>query len=134
MVAWEKAVSYKPSHTAAWSNTLVLLDSTRKYDDVLRLGRKALMYNPKSPTLHFSIANTLGKMQQFEKAEKHFLEALHLSPLNALYYSNLGTPLFLYFVFTVIFCFLTYGLFYKNKSDLFLVSIVSHRYYDIICR
>lgn len=90
LAAWEKAVSYKPSHTAAWSNTLVLLDSMRKYDDVLRLGRKSLMYNPKSPALHFSIANTLGKIQQFEKAEKHFLEAIHLSPHNALYYSNLG--------------------------------------------
>lgn len=84
------AVLYRPGHVAAWSNTLVLLDSMKKYDDVLELGRTALMHNPKSPALHFSLANTLGKLQQFEKAEGHFLEAINLSPQNALYYSNLG--------------------------------------------
>ncbi|KAJ8963524.1 hypothetical protein NQ314_005566 [Rhamnusium bicolor] len=88
--AWEMAVLYRPTHVAAWSNTLVLLDSMKKYDDVLELGRTALMHNPKAPALHFSLANTLGKIQQFEKAEGHFLEAINLSPKNALYYSNLG--------------------------------------------
>ncbi|XP_018569656.1 transmembrane and TPR repeat-containing protein 4-like [Anoplophora glabripennis] len=88
--AWEMAVLYRPTHVAAWSNTLVLLDSMKKYDDVLELGRTALMHNPKSPALHFSLANTLGKLQQFEKAEGHFLEAINFSPQNALYYSNLG--------------------------------------------
>lgn len=89
--AWEMAVLYRPSHTAAWSNTLVLLDNMQRYQDVLDLGHTALIHNPKSPALHFSIANTLGKLKQFEKAEKHFLEALNFNPTNALYYSNLGT-------------------------------------------
>lgn len=88
--AWEMAVLYRPSHVAAWSNTLVLLDSMRKYDKVLELGITALIHNPKSPALHFSLANTLGKIQRFEKAESHFLEAINLSPDNALYHSNLG--------------------------------------------
>lgn len=88
--AWEKAVSFRPTHTAAWSNMLVLLDSLKQYDEVLDLGKTALMHNPMSAALHFSIANTLGKVQQFEKAEKHFLEALNLNSNNALYYSNLG--------------------------------------------
>lgn len=88
--AWQMAMLYRPTHTAAWSNTLVLLDSMRKYDEVLELGKTALFHNPTSPALHFSIANTLGKLQQFEKAEKHFLEAINLSSKNALYYSNLG--------------------------------------------
>ncbi|RZB40253.1 DUF1736 and/or TPR 11 domain containing protein [Asbolus verrucosus] len=88
--AWEMAVLYRPTHVAAWSNTLVLLDSMRQYDRVLELGRTALAHNPKSPALHFSIANTLGKIQRFEEAEGHFLEAINLNPLNALYYSNLG--------------------------------------------
>lgn len=60
------------------------------YQSVLDLGKVALMYNPKSPALHFSLANTLGKLQQFDKAEKHFLEALNFSPYNPLYHSNLG--------------------------------------------
>jgi tetratricopeptide (TPR) repeat protein len=84
------AVLYRPTHVAAWSNTLVLLDSMRDYEKVLELGTTALIHNPKSPALHFSIANTLGKVQQFEKAEGHFLEAINLNPGNALYHSNLG--------------------------------------------
>lgn len=88
--AWEMAVLYRPSHIAAWSNMLVLLDSMKKYDEVLDLSKTALTYNPKSSALHFSLANTLGKLQKFEKAESHFLEAINLNKNNALYYSNLG--------------------------------------------
>uniref|UniRef100_A0A1Y1MPI5 Uncharacterized protein n=1 Tax=Photinus pyralis TaxID=7054 RepID=A0A1Y1MPI5_PHOPY len=90
LTAWEKAVLFRSTHTAAWSNMLVLLDSLGRYKEVLELGRIALMHNPTSAALHFSIANTLGKVQQFEKAEKHFLEAINLNPHSALYYSNLG--------------------------------------------
>lgn len=90
LAAWEKAVSFRPTHTAAWSNMLVLLDSLKQYEEVLELGKTALMHNPMSAALHFSIANSLGKVRQFEKAEKHFLEALNLNPKNALYFSNLG--------------------------------------------
>lgn len=88
--AWEMAVSYRPTHIAAWSNMLVLLDSMKEYDKVLDLSKTALMHNPKSAALHFSLANTLGKLQKFEKAESHFIEALNLNKNNALYYSNLG--------------------------------------------
>lgn len=88
--SWEMAAFYKPTHVAAWSNTLVLLDTMERYDEVLEMGRTALMHNPKAPTLHFSIANTLGKLQDFNKAEGHFLEAINFSPTNALYHSNLG--------------------------------------------
>lgn len=90
MHAWEMAVLYRPTHVAAWSNTLVLLDSIRQYEKVIELGRTALIHNPKSPALHFSIANTLGKVQEFEKAEGHFLEAINLNSKNALYHANLG--------------------------------------------
>lgn len=69
---------------------LVLLDSLRIFDRVLELGKVALMHNPRSPALHFTVGNTLGKMHQFEKAELHFLEALNFNPHSALYYSNLG--------------------------------------------
>lgn len=96
LTAWEMAVSYRPSHVAAWSNMLVLLDSMKKYDQVLDLSKTALTYNPKSPALHFSLANTLGKLQKFESAESHFLEALNLNKYNALYFSNLGTIKFTY--------------------------------------
>lgn len=88
------AVSYRPTHTAAWSNTLVLLDSVKKYDEVLELGKTALKYNPKSGAIHFCIANTLGKLEQFEAAEAHFLEAINLNKNNALYHSNLGKNVF----------------------------------------
>ncbi|XP_045472634.1 protein O-mannosyl-transferase TMTC4 [Harmonia axyridis] len=88
--AWEMAVFYRPTHVAAWSNTLVLLDSMKRYQEALDLAKTALSYNPLSPALHFSIANTLGKVQEFDRAEAHFLEAINLNSNNALYVSNLG--------------------------------------------
>lgn len=84
------AVYHRPTHVAAWSNTLVLLDSMKRYKEALDLAKTALTHNPLSPALHFSIANTLGKVQEFDRAEAHFLEAINLNPKNALYVSNLG--------------------------------------------
>lgn len=127
--AWEMAVSYRPTHTAAWSNTLVLLDSMQKYNEALDLGRIALTNNPKSPALHFSIANTLGKLQQFEKAEKHFLEALNFNPYNALYYSNLGEKRSVFlccFINIIVILLILSSCFSKNSkiiSDFILVEM-----------
>lgn len=90
LMAWENAVKQRPSHTAAWSNILVLLDTMEKYNKAVETGMKALLHNPLSPVLHFTMGNVLGKVRQFATAEKHFLEAIRLNSTNALYYSNLG--------------------------------------------
>lgn len=90
LVAWRRAVYYRPTHVAAWSNILVLLDSQLRYKDVLDFGNIALTNNPSSAAIHFNIANTLGKLQDFKKAELHFLEAINLNRNNPMYYSNLG--------------------------------------------
>lgn len=88
--AWKKAAGFRPTHVAAWSNSMVLLDSLGRYEEALALGREALKHNPYAAAVHFCLGNTLGKVDRMELAEKHFLEALNLSPRNALYYSNLG--------------------------------------------
>lgn len=90
LVAWRRAVYYRPTHVAAWSNILVLLDSQLRYKDVLDFGNIALTSNPSSAAIHFIIANTLGKIHDFQKAELHFLEAINLNRNNPLFYSNLG--------------------------------------------
>lgn len=90
LASWQKAVQYKPTHTAAWSNTLVLLDTLKEYDRVIKLGKEALNHNRNSAALYFCMANTLGKVQRFDEAELHFQRAIQLNTNNGLYYSNFG--------------------------------------------
>lgn len=71
---------------------MVLLDSLKRYEEVLVMGKEALKHNPYAPALHFCLGNTLGKANQMELAEKHFLEAINLNAKNDMYYSNLGLP------------------------------------------
>jgi Flp pilus assembly protein TadD len=54
------------------------------------VGEEALQALPNEPGLHFNLANTLGKVRQFERAEHHFLRATALEPANAKYHANLG--------------------------------------------
>lgn len=54
------------------------------------MGEEALQALPNEPGLHFNLANTLGKVRQFERAEHHFLRATALEPANAKYHANLG--------------------------------------------
>lgn len=88
--AWERAFVSNPSHSAAWSNTLVLLDGMGRQTRVIEVGKIALTACPKSPALHFTVANTLGKLERWQDAESHFQMAIELSPNNALYHSNFG--------------------------------------------
>lgn len=87
---WAQAIKLKPCHLAAWSNMLVLLDTLERYDEVTEKSSIALKTCPPSPAIHFTLANTLGKLKRWTEAEKHFKEAVKLNPRNALYYSNFG--------------------------------------------
>jgi Flp pilus assembly protein TadD len=54
------------------------------------VAQEALAILPQEPSLHFNLANTLGKAGRFAEAEKHFKEAVGLDTKNAVYYTNLG--------------------------------------------
>jgi Flp pilus assembly protein TadD len=59
-------------------------------DKAESIAQQALTILPQEPSLHFNLANTLGKAGRFAEAEKHFTEAIGLDSKNAIYYTNLG--------------------------------------------
>jgi len=59
-------------------------------DKAESIAQEALTILPQEPSLHFNLANTLGKGGRFAEAEKHFMEAVGLDMKNAVYYTNLG--------------------------------------------
>jgi Flp pilus assembly protein TadD len=59
-------------------------------DKAESIAQEALTILPQEPSLHFNLANTLGKAGRFAEAEKHFMEAIGLDMKNAVYYTNLG--------------------------------------------
>lgn len=78
---------------------IILLDSLGRLSEAEEAAREALTrievtLNPRTTAkvaeLEFHLANTLGKMERFEEAEKHFRRAIKLRPGNASYHSNLG--------------------------------------------
>nr|CAD7441523.1 unnamed protein product [Timema bartmani] len=89
--AWRNATSLKPTHTVAWSNMIIMLDNIGEMYRAELVAQEALSVLPLEPSLHFNLANTLGKAGRFAEAEKHFSEALALDPNNSVYYTNLGT-------------------------------------------
>lgn len=54
------------------------------------IAQEALVILPQEPSLHFNLANTLGKVGRFAEAEKHFKDAISLDMNNAVYCTNLG--------------------------------------------
>lgn len=88
--AWLMATRYRPTHTIAWSNMIVMLDSMGEYVKAEQVGKTALSILPNEPALHFSLANALGKTGKLEESEWHFTQAINLNFNNALYHSNFG--------------------------------------------
>nr|CAD7575998.1 unnamed protein product [Timema californicum] len=88
--AWRNATSLKPTHTVAWSNMIIMLDNIGEMYRAELVAQEALSVLPLEPSLHFNLANTLGKAGRFAEAEKHFSEALALDPNNSVYCTNLG--------------------------------------------
>lgn len=54
------------------------------------VAREALQYLPSEASLHFNLANTLGKAGRYAESEKHFLQAIHFNNGNPTYHTNLG--------------------------------------------
>ncbi|XP_067014529.2 protein O-mannosyl-transferase TMTC4 isoform X2 [Anabrus simplex] len=88
--AWRNATTLKPTHTVAWSNMIIMLDSIGESAKAETVAHEALSVLPTEPSLHFNLANTLGKAGRFAEAEKHFAAAISYDLRNPVYYTNLG--------------------------------------------
>lgn len=54
------------------------------------VAREALQHLPSEASLHFNLANTLGKAGKYIESERHFLKAIELNDQNPTYHTNLG--------------------------------------------
>lgn len=90
LAVWSVVTEINPNHAAAWSNMLILLDSLEQHEKIIEQGKKALKFCPSSASIHFTLANTLGKLEQWAEAEEHYKQAIEINPQNALYFSNFG--------------------------------------------
>lgn len=59
-------------------------------EKALKTAYKALEFLPNAASIHFNIANILGKAGNFMDAETHFLRAISKDPTDSMYYTNLG--------------------------------------------
>ena len=84
------AIDQNPAHFSAWSNKVILLDELGRYAEGLEAGQRALSVFAERPDFYFHLANIYGKSEQFEQAEAHYLQAISMRPVPALYHLNLG--------------------------------------------
>ncbi|XP_012689442.1 LOW QUALITY PROTEIN: protein O-mannosyl-transferase TMTC4 [Clupea harengus] len=88
--AWRNATMLKPEHSLAWNNMVILLDNTGNLDQAEVIGKEALKILPHDPTIMFSLANVLGKLQKYKESEGFFLLALKINPDAASCHGNLA--------------------------------------------
>lgn len=61
-----------------------------RLDEALNESYNALSHLQNEPSIHFNLANVLGKLNEYEKSEQHFLIAIRLNSSVAAYHYNLG--------------------------------------------
>ncbi|XP_054708383.1 protein O-mannosyl-transferase TMTC4-like [Uloborus diversus] len=88
--AWRNATSLQLSHLVAWNNMVIMLDSIGDLEKAEAVGREALRHLPFEASVHFNLANTLGKAGKYVESEEHFLKAIELHKNNPTYHANLG--------------------------------------------
>lgn len=59
-------------------------------ENALIIANQALQFLPDDASIHFNIANILGKAGNFIGAEKHFKNAIAKNPKDATFFTNLG--------------------------------------------
>ncbi|KAI2803979.1 Protein O-mannosyl-transferase tmtc4 [Blomia tropicalis] len=65
-------------------------ENNKQIDNALQLAKESIRFNPHSDSLHFLYANILGEMNEFEKAEYHFQQAIQINHTNPSYHYNLA--------------------------------------------
>ncbi|XP_078039359.1 protein O-mannosyl-transferase Tmtc4 isoform X2 [Augochlora pura] len=88
--AWESATRQRKNHRRAWTNMILLLDDLGKRNDALNIAHRALDFLSDDASIHFNIANILGKIGNFVEAEVYFKKAISKDPTNSMFYTNLG--------------------------------------------
>lgn len=69
---------------------ILLLDDLGMREEALKIAYEALRFLPTDASIHFNIANILGKAGNFVEAEVHFKNAISKNPTDAMFYTNLG--------------------------------------------
>jgi protein O-mannosyl-transferase len=90
MKFWRDAIALNPKHQLAWANILALLDNQGKAEAVVETSEAALKYLPDEPSILFTRANALGKLNQFDESERLFRRIIDKRPDYPLYHANLG--------------------------------------------
>lgn len=62
---WRRAVALRPTHAAAWGNSMALLDSKGMSSAAVELGQEALQHVPASAAVHFALGNVMGKLNRY---------------------------------------------------------------------
>ncbi|XP_053980651.1 protein O-mannosyl-transferase TMTC4-like isoform X1 [Hylaeus volcanicus] len=88
--AWEAATRQRRTHRRAWTNMILLLDDLGMREDALKTATQALQFLPDNASIHFNIANILGKAGNFVAAEMHFKIAISKNPTDSMFFTNLG--------------------------------------------
>jgi len=76
-------------HLLSRINLVILLDELDRLQEARLLGEEGLLHFPDNPGLHFHLANTLGKLEEYEGSEEKYKTAIKLKP-TSMYFSNLG--------------------------------------------
>jgi len=88
--AWQKAIQQKPTHAVSWNNMIIMFDNTGDLAKAKAIGKDAILVLPDDASIHFNLANVLGKLGEFEESEKHFMKAILENDHNPTYFANLG--------------------------------------------
>ena len=72
------AISQDEKHFSAWSNKVILLDELHRLEEAKIAAERAKLIFPENADFYFHLGNILGKQSHFEKAEKHYHQAIHI--------------------------------------------------------
>lgn len=89
---WPIMPGYEP-RVATWNNLGTVLAEAQRYDEAIRLYRRALARVPAFPEAHNNLGSALAALDRPEDAMRQFTEALRLRPGYAAAHRNLGAAL-----------------------------------------
>jgi len=96
LMAWTRAIHLQPGHVQSWLNIIIFLEKGNRLSEAKEYAHKALeAIGDADSTLQFLMGNIYGRLNEFEKAEAFFGNAIKIGttvhkPAPAKYWSNLG--------------------------------------------
>lgn len=88
--AFEEAIRLEPENLSYHVNFSGVLHHTRKFEDSIRVGMRALALNPESGLAHMNLGLSYSSLMDWDLGIKHFQEAVKWVPNNSGAWLNLG--------------------------------------------